>query len=192
MDPSRTPHFAYLGDELILNQFSILAENIQKAIGTNVNNAGIVSMTRQIQNIKQAREKWPSKILQTFKARKVPVMAVEHVTKLNQSHCSRIEFINDDRKRSKESLRADISRKKKLLDDLQSKRDKMLDGFEAQLSQQRNERLLYQQNSVEFRRISGQIAACIQSYNAATLRLQTSEYLLQQERSDIEAQFLPI
>ena len=192
MDPSRTPHFAYLGDELILNQFSILAENIQKAIGTNANNAGIISMTRQIQNIKQAREKWPSKILQTFKSRKVPVMAVEHVTKLNQSHCSRIEFINDDRKRSKESLRADISRKKKLLDDLQSKRDKMLDGFEAQLSQQRNERLLYQQNSVEFRRISGQIAACIQSYNAATLRLQTSEYLLQQELSDIEAQFLPI
>ena len=119
-------------------------------------------------------------------------MAVEHVTKLNQSHCSRIEFINDDRKRSKESLRADISRKKKLLDDLQSKRDKMLDSFEAQLSQMRNERLLYQQNSVEFRRISGQISACIQSYNAATLRLQTSEYLLQQELADIEAQFLPI
>ena len=90
MDPSHTPHFAYLGDELILNQFSILAENIQKAIGTSANNDGIVSMARQIQNIKQSREKWPSKILQTFKSRKVPVMAVEHVTKLNQSHCSRI------------------------------------------------------------------------------------------------------
>ena len=192
MDSSRTPHFSYLGDEIILSQFSLLAENIQKAIGTGANNDGIASMARQIQNIKSSREKWPSKILQTFKSRKIPVMAVENVTKLNQSHCSRIEFINDDRKRSKEILRADISRKKKMLDDLQAKRDKMLDSFEEKLSQMRNERLLYQQNSVEFRRISGQISACIQSYNAATLRLQTSEYLLQQELADIEAQFLPI
>ena len=192
MDSSRTPHFSYLGDEIILSQFSLLAENIQKAIGTGANNDGIASMARQIQNIKSSREKWPSKILQTFKSRKIPVMAVENVTKLNQSHCSRIEFINDDRKRSKEILRADISRKKKMLDDLQAKRDKMLDSFEEKLSQMRNERLLYQQNSVEFCRISGQISACIQSYNAATLRLQTSEYLLQQELADIEAQFLPI
>ena len=117
--------------------------------GANAND-GIVYMARQIHYIKSSREKWPAKILQTFKSRKIPVMAVENVTKLNQSHCSRIEFINDDRKRSKEILRADISRKKKMLDDLQAKRDKMLDSFEAQLSQMRNERLLYQQNVSSF------------------------------------------
>ena len=187
----RVPHFSYLGDEIILAQFSLLAENIQKAIGGNANE-GILSMSKQIQNIKSSREKWPAKILQTYKQRKIPVFAVENVTKLNQSHCSRIEFVNDDRKRAKETLRSDISRKKKMLDDVQSKRDKMLDSFESQLSQMRNERLLYQQHSVEFRRISGQISACIQSYNAAMLRLQTSEYLLQQELADVEGQFLPI
>ena len=32
---SRVPHFSYLGDEIILAQFSLLAENIQKAIGGN-------------------------------------------------------------------------------------------------------------------------------------------------------------
>ena len=113
---SRVPHFSYLGDEIILSQFSLLAENIQKAIqpGNANANDGILSMSKQIQNIKSSREKWPAKILQTFKQRKIPVMAVENVTKLNQSHCSRIEFVNDDRKRAKETLRADISTTYKL------------------------------------------------------------------------------
>ena len=49
---SRVPHFSYLGDEIILSQFSLLAENIQKAIGGNANaNDGILSMSKQIQNI---------------------------------------------------------------------------------------------------------------------------------------------
>ena len=88
---SRVPHFSYLGDEIILAQFSLVAENIQKAIGGNANanaNEGILSMSKQIQNIKSSREKWPAKILQTYKQHKIPVFAVENVTKLNQSHCS--------------------------------------------------------------------------------------------------------
>ena len=51
---SRVPHFSYLGDEIILSQFSLLAENIQKAIqpGNANANDGILSMSKQIQNIK--------------------------------------------------------------------------------------------------------------------------------------------
>ena len=191
MDNSRVPHFSYLGDEIILSQFSLLAENLQKALGDN-SNEGISSMTKQIENIKTSREKWPGKILKTFKERTIPVFAVEDVTKLNQSHCSRIEYVNDDRKRNKETLRGDIARKKKMIDEVQSKRDKMLDIFESQISSARNEQTLFQPYTVEFRRLSGQISAVTNSYNSSMLRLQQSELLLQQELAAIERQFLPI
>ena len=191
MDNQRVPHFSYLGDEIILAQFSLLAENLQKALGEN-STEGISSMTKQIENIKTSREKWPGKILKTYKERKIPVFAVEDVTKLNQSHCSRIEYVNDDRKRNKETLRGDIARKKKMIDEVQSKRDKMLDIFESQISSARNEQMLFQPHTVEFRRLSGQISAATNSYNSAMLRLQQSELLLQQELAAIERQFLPI
>ena len=79
---------------MLFSQFSILAENVQKALGTQ-NNAGIESITQQIANIRQSQEKWPAKILQTYKEQKIPAFAAEDVTKLNQAHCSRIEHVNN-------------------------------------------------------------------------------------------------
>ena len=37
MDSSRTPHFPYLGDQIIPSQFPLLAKNIQKAINGDAN-----------------------------------------------------------------------------------------------------------------------------------------------------------
>ena len=37
MDSSRTPHFPYLGDQIIPSQFPLLAKNIQKAIDGDAN-----------------------------------------------------------------------------------------------------------------------------------------------------------
>ena len=175
MDNSRMPHFSYLGDEIILSQLSLLAENLQKALG-NQTNEGIACMTKQIANIRQIREKWPAKILQTYKERKISVFAAEDVTKLNQTHCSRIEHVNNDRKRNKETLRGDMARKKK--DDGYINQDEMIDSLEMTISIARNEQLLYQQNSVEFRRLAGQIIAATNSYNSAMLRLQQNELIL--------------
>ena len=41
---------------------------------------------------------------------------------------SMVDEVNDSRKRQKESLRADINRKKKQLDDVETKREKTVDS----------------------------------------------------------------
>ena len=112
MDTPRVNHFSYLGNEMVMTQFSLLAENLQKAF-PDASNEGFKGISKQISNIRSSRERWPSKILKTYKDRIVPVFAAEDITKMNQSHMSRVEDVNDARKRIKETLRNDIGRKKK-------------------------------------------------------------------------------
>ena len=44
---------------------------------------------------------------------------------------SMVDEVNDSRKRQKESLRADINRKKKQLDDVEAKREKIVDSYDS-------------------------------------------------------------
>ena len=46
---------------MIMTQFSLLAENLQKAL-PDANNEGIKGISKQINNIRSSRERWPSKI----------------------------------------------------------------------------------------------------------------------------------
>ena len=138
---------------MVMQQFTLLAENVQKAF-PNTENEGVQAITQQVDNIKTSRERWPSKILKVFKESVIPVFGTEDITKLNQSHMSRVEDVNDARKRHKESLRGDIQRKKKQLDDVQSKRDKVLDTYESIATSARNEQSIYQPQSIKYRRLA--------------------------------------
>ena len=40
MDTPRVNHFSYLGDEMVMQQFTLLAENVQKAL-PNAENEGV-------------------------------------------------------------------------------------------------------------------------------------------------------
>ena len=47
MDTPRVNHFSYLGNEMIMTQFSLLAENLQKAL-PDANNEGLKGISKQI------------------------------------------------------------------------------------------------------------------------------------------------
>ena len=53
--------FNYLGEEMLLAQFSILAENIQKALPPGHESSK--SISDQIKRLQNKHEKWPEKIL---------------------------------------------------------------------------------------------------------------------------------
>ena len=69
--------------------------------------------------------------MQVYRDRNLPVFTIEAVTKLNQAHTAFVDDVNDTRRRQKESLKSYMGRKKKQLDDLQSKRDKCIDSYES-------------------------------------------------------------
>ena len=63
--------FNYLGEEMLLNQFSILAENVQKALPLGYE--GTKAIADQVKRLKSKKEKWPEKIIQTWLKRNIPV-----------------------------------------------------------------------------------------------------------------------
>ena len=111
MDDHNLSSFNYHGEEMLLNQFSILAENIQKAFPPG--HEGSQRNADQIKCLKTKRERWPEKIIQTWLKRNISVFSSEAVTKLIQAYCSMVEEVNESRKRQRESLRADLNRRKK-------------------------------------------------------------------------------
>ena len=103
--------FNYLGEDLMLTQFSILAENVAKALP--LGNEGTKAITAQVKRLKSRKEKWPDKIITTWLQRNIPLFSSEAITKLIQAYLSWVEEVNESQRRQKESLRGDINRKKK-------------------------------------------------------------------------------
>ena len=54
--------------------------------------------------------------------RNIPLFSSEAITKLIQAYLSMVEEVNESRRRQKESLRTDINRNKKQLDDIDQKK----------------------------------------------------------------------
>ena len=114
----------YLGEELLLNQFTQLAANIRDALPPGPATAAI---DRQIIKLDQKTEVWPSKLIDTCRNRQAPVFNQEEITKLNQTYNCKIDEINDKRKRSMDTLNSELTRRKERL-------DKMKDTFAARTS----------------------------------------------------------
>ena len=141
----------------MLTQFSLLAESIQKALPPD--SQGQNAIAQQLLRINSKKEKWPSRIISLYRNRTLPVFNMEAVTKLNQAHEAFVNDINDTRRRQKDSLKSDMSRKKKQLDDLRQKKEKAIDSYESIVLAAQNEQTLYNANSFEHARFSSQISA---------------------------------
>jgi hypothetical protein len=182
--------YPYFGEELMMQQFALLAESIQKALPPE--NEGQRAIAQQLANINSKQEKWPQRILQVYRDRNLPVFTIEAVTKLNQAHTAFVDDVNDTRRRQKESLKSDMGRKKKQLDDLQSKRDKCIDSYESVVMSCQREQNLHPPHSFERVRLGSQIDAAQDAYASSMRRLQQSENVLRQELTVIERNYIPI
>ena len=125
-----TPNsYQYFGEEMLLTQFSLLAESIQKSLPPDAQGQDAIS--QQLLRINSKQEKWPSRILSLYRNRTLPVFSMEGVTKLNQAHDAFINDVNDTRRRQKDSLKSDMNRKKKQLDDMKAKKERYIDTYES-------------------------------------------------------------
>ena len=100
-------------------------------------------LTDQVERLHSRRERWPQNIISDWKNRSMPVFSAESITKLNQNYLSEVERVNDARKCHKDSLKTDINRKKKHLDDIQSKHAQATNTYELSLNQLRSELALH-------------------------------------------------
>jgi hypothetical protein len=180
----------YFGGEMLMQQFALLAESVQKALPPE--NDGQKAIAQQLANINSKQEKWPQRIMQIYRDRNLPVFTIEAVTKLNQAHTAFVDDVNDSRRRQKESLKSDMGRKKKLLDDLQVRRDKCIDIFDQIAISSQREINLYPPNAFERVRLNSQIASAQDAYASSMQRLQQTENALRHELAAIERTYIPI
>ena len=180
----------YFGGEMLMQQFALLAESVQKALPPE--NEGQRAIAQQLSNINSKQEKWPQRIMQIYRDRNLPVFTIEAVTKLNQAHTAFVDDVNDSRRRQKESLKSDMGRKKKLLDDLQVRRDKCIDIFDQIAISSQREINLYPPNAFERVRLTSQIASAQDAYASSMQRLQITENALRHELAAIERTYIPI
>ena len=160
----------------MLNQFSLLAESIQKALPPD--SQGHEAISQQISCINSKKEKWPARIISLYRNRKLPVFNMEAVTKLNQAHEAFVNDINDTRRRQKDLLKSDMDRKKKQINDLLSKKEKAMDSHESTVLTAQNEQTLYDSNSFEYARLASQVSAAQSSYMGSMSRLKVAENLI--------------
>ena len=59
-----TNNYPYFGEEMLLTQFSLLAESIQKALPPD--SQGQNAIAQQLLRINSKKEKWPSRILSLY------------------------------------------------------------------------------------------------------------------------------
>ena len=185
-----TSSHAYFGEEMILNQFSLLAESIQKALPPDSQSHEAIS--QQLHRINSKKEKWPARIISLYRNRQLPVFSTEAVTKLNQAHEAFVNNVNDTRKRQKDSLKTDMARKQKQLDELLLKKEKVLELYESTAYKAQNEQTLYDPNSIEFARLASQVSAAQSSYLSSMTRLRTAENETSHDLTLLERDYIPI
>ena len=66
-------NFNYLAEDMMLNQLSLFAENVCKALP--LGNEGTQAITAQVKRMKSKKKKWPDKIIQTWLKRIIPLFS---------------------------------------------------------------------------------------------------------------------
>ena len=100
----------YLQGDIMYSQLQRICHSAAK--GVIPGSEAAIELALQSNQLAARRQRWPQKIIAVWRNRTVPVFSAEAITKLNQSHSAVVERVNDHRKRHKDSIRADISRKK--------------------------------------------------------------------------------
>ena len=84
--------FSYLGEDMIQQQLSEISNSLQQCFDPG--SQQFQTLAKYTTKIARKREKWPDKILATWRNRVVPVYSPESITKVNQARVSQIEFAN--------------------------------------------------------------------------------------------------
>ena len=148
---------------MIQQQLSEISNSLQQCFDPG--SQQFQTLAKYTTKIARKREKWPDKILATWRNRVVPVYSPESITKVNQARVSQIEFANEQRKRLQTSYQSDISRCKKKLDDVSKKRDTCEEKYnEHALNSQAQLQLLDPRDVVERVKLSTFLRSAWDSY----------------------------
>ena len=88
-----------------------------------------------------------------------------------QAYLSMVKEVNESQRRQKESLRADINRKKKQLDDIDQKRGQTEDTYQSDLLACRAEMSLFAPHTFEHAQLERKLRAAFDSYQFTMQRL---------------------
>ena len=179
--------FSYIGEEILDQRLGAFAKTIQGCFATG--SAEYNALTAQVTKLHSNQEKWPQKIFQKWQNRDQPAFKSEDISKINQSNTSRLDGVNESRKRNRDSLKSDIARYKKKLDDILVQRDKQDDQYNTAEIVSRTQSLLLPNDQA---RIHADLTTAHGSYMYAITRLMRQETTVRQAISDLEEDFIEI
>ena len=119
--------FSHLSEDLLYQQITQFAEYVVQALPKGADETKAISA--QVEKMKNRSQSWPDKIMACWLERVIPLFTQESILKQIQAYLSWTEEINENRKRHRDTLKMDINRRKKLIDDINSKRLSQQDEF---------------------------------------------------------------
>ena len=183
--------FPYLGEDMVQQTLATFAQSMQKCFAPGTE--GYISLAETSKKLQAKRERWPEKIFQLWKAREVPVFSSESITKINQAFIAWLENVNEQRRRVRESLKSDIVRLKKKLDDLSNRREKSEEVYKtAELLNRSEQSLLRRDDHDGYNRLSALLQSAYESYAFSVARITNQERIVRSELDDIEKDIAPI
>ena len=183
--------FAYLGEDMLQQTLATFAQNMQKCFVPGT--PGYDNLAETTKKLQTKRERWPEKIFQLWKSRDVPVFSPESITKINQAFIACLENINEQRRRVRESLKTDIVRLKKKMDDLGVRREKSAEIYNsAELTHRTEQSLLNRGDHAGFNRLQAIYNAAYDAYTFTHTRISFQEQALRLELDDLERDIAPI
>jgi len=134
---------------------------------------------------------WPQIILEKFQNRNVPLFTAEDVAELNQSFKSKVEEINESRRRQKEILENEMTRCTNAMNDLnfQQLRD---NGEIRELVAVSKAKMNIFEHGLKYDMLEAEMQAAVEYHRIKIQRIQTEETHLQQEYNDLKKSLLSI
>ena len=137
-----------LAEDTLFSQFTQLAENVRRTLPTG--SEGALQISNQVHRLKAWTAEWPEKILETWRAREIPIFSQQAIHKLISANSAWIDEVNEIRKKQKETIKVDINRKKKLLDDIQHSQRQKEDSFQMNLLETQAEMSFFRPTDPQF------------------------------------------
>ena len=149
------------------------------------------AISAQVQKMKNRKQSWPDKIMATWLERVIPLFTQESILKQIQAYLSWTEEINENRKRHRDTLKMDITRCKKLIDDINSKRLSQQDEFHKLHLTTQAKMTWFSSNEREYAQLERRLQVQTQAYQTAYDRLRHHEIQILDQTRDLERDYVP-
>ena len=178
--------FSHLSEDLIYQQITQFAEYVVQALPKGADETKAISA--QVEKMKNRSQSWPDKIMACWLERVIPLFTQESILKQIQAYLSWTDGINENRKRHRETLKMDINRCKKLIDNINSNRLSQQDEFNRSHLTTQAEMSWYSSNEREYALLERRLQAQTQAHQTAYDRLRHHEIQI----LDLERDYVPI